>query len=270
MSKLNDFQARILKVLANDGGWLTRNKMKVLIDRKKGYSEALGASTTGEVADDSLLGRQYVKLRDENQRKNLEYRITLSGQQALAKYENEKGEVQLNSDGSKFSQEVTETEDLHEPSNPKMERLPVITEEGLETQEDFDPAGIKDERERVYSEIVQRQGQPEFRENMLKAYDGCCAITACSVKFVLEAAHIIPYQGEATNHPQNGILLRADFHTLFDLHLIAIDEDTEKLLVSSDLNGTEYEKYRGKKVRIPEETSRGALKQHRENCSNLS
>jgi HNH endonuclease len=37
---------------------------------------------------------------------------------------------------------------------------------------------------------------------------------------ILEAAHISPYRGEEDNHPENGLLLRADLHTLFD-HLNA-------------------------------------------------
>ena len=46
-----------------------------------------------------------------------------------------------------------------------------------------------------------------------------------SISETLEAAHIIPYKGSSTNHIQNGILLRADIHTLFDLDLLRIDEN---------------------------------------------
>jgi hypothetical protein len=42
---------------------------------------------------------------------------------------------------------------------------------------------------------------------------------------VLEAAHIKPYRGEQDNHPENGLLLRSDIHTLFDLDLLGIDPD---------------------------------------------
>ena len=40
---------------------------------------------------------------------------------------------------------------------------------------------------------------------------------------VVEAAHIWPYSGEEDNHPANGLLLRTDIHTLFDLELMGID-----------------------------------------------
>jgi hypothetical protein len=131
----------------------------------------------------------------------------------------------------------------------------------------FDPTGIKDARTRILSSIVRRQGQPAFRRRLLSAYNRRCAITGCSVESVLEAAHIVPYKGEITNRPENGILLRADFHTLFDLRLIAVDEVTMRLLVSPRLNGTGYEKYRGKQVRVPKDVynrpSREAIEQHR-------
>lgn len=152
----------------------------------------------------------------------------------------------------------------------EMTKFRVSIEKELVQLSEFDPTDNEDARKKTLRTIVLRQGQPKFRKKLLEIFSNRCAISGTAFDDVLEAAHIMRYKGKKTNHPQNGILLRADFHTLFDLHLIAIDEDTGKLLVSSDLNGTEYEKYRGKKVRIPEETSRGALKQHRDNCSNLS
>jgi putative restriction endonuclease len=40
------------------------------------------------------------------------------------------------------------------------------------------------------------------------------------------AAHIAPFRGPKDNHPANGLLLRADLHTLFDVELLAIDPTT--------------------------------------------
>ena len=42
---------------------------------------------------------------------------------------------------------------------------------------------------------------------------------------LLEAAHIKPYRGDRDNNPQNGLLLRADNHTLFDLDLLSIEPE---------------------------------------------
>jgi putative restriction endonuclease len=132
---------------------------------------------------------------------------------------------------------------------------------------DFDPSGIADSRDRVLKSIVRRRGQPAFRENLLAAYNRRCAITDCDLEVVLDAAHIIPFRGEETNHPGNGLLLRTDIHTLFDLKLIAIDVTSMCVLISSSLDGTCYQEFRGRPIRIPEESqnrpSRDALEKHR-------
>lgn len=132
----------------------------------------------------------------------------------------------------------------------------------------FDPSGIVDARERVLSSIVKRRGQPAFRQRLLSAYKSRCAITGCDVEAVLDAAHIVPYMGLETNHPGNGLLLRTDLHTLFDLKLIAVDVAKMNLLVSPMLLNTCYEEYRGKPIRDPDDLacqpSREALDQHRQ------
>lgn len=44
---------------------------------------------------------------------------------------------------------------------------------------------------------------------------------------VLEAAHIIPYADERIHELNNGLLLRANFHKLFDKGLISVKPDYE-------------------------------------------
>ncbi|MBA3315820.1 MAG: HNH endonuclease [Planctomycetota bacterium] len=87
--------------------------------------------------------------------------------------------------------------------------------------EDFRPDGT-DHRERVTKQIHERRGQRSFRQKLRKKYDDRCMVTGCRIPSILEAAHIQPYRGEKDNHPQNGVLLRADIHTLFDLDLLGI------------------------------------------------
>jgi len=93
-------------------------------------------------------------------------------------------------------------------------------------------------------------------------------VSGCSVEAVLEAAHITPYLGTKTDHPTNGLILRADLHTLFDLGLIAVDTKTMTVLVSPVLDGTEYQGHRGKALHLPKEDSGrpspAALDQHRQ------
>jgi putative restriction endonuclease len=117
-------------------------------------------------------------------------------------------------------------------------------------EDDFDPDSVKDGREKIWAQVKRRQGQPAFRRKLLRAYGGVCAVTGCTIEALLEAAHIHPYRGEDTNIAANGLLLRADIHTLFDCGLIAIGDD-HSILVSHRLIGTEYEKLGKDKLAAP-------------------
>jgi HNH endonuclease len=111
---------------------------------------------------------------------------------------------------------------------------------------DFDPKSLEDARKRVIREIVQRQGQPIFRRDLLKAYKNRCSVTGNRAAFVLEAAHIVPYLGPDTNNVKNGLILRSDIHTVFDLGLLGIDPKSRAMIVSSELAGTAYVKLKGR------------------------
>ncbi len=144
----------------------------------------------------------------------------------------------------------------------------IVSQEKLvELTEAFSPNDIIDAREKMMASIIRRRGQPTFRQKLLAAYNGKCAITGCNVEEVLEAVHILPYRGPQTNHPPNGLLLRADIHTLFDLGLLAIDTSNMEVLISPDLVSTEYNLLAGKLLRNPKNNSLApsteALNQHR-------
>lgn len=131
----------------------------------------------------------------------------------------------------------------------------------------FDPSSVIDGRVRALAQIIRRRGQPEFRRRLLEAYAGRCAFSGCDAEAALEAAHIIPYQGDATHHPTNGLLLRADLHTLFDLGLLAIDTATMSVVVVPKLAETIYGQLAGLTITVPAEPARrpsiAALDQHR-------
>jgi hypothetical protein len=103
----------------------------------------------------------------------------------------------------------------------------------------------------VLREIVQRRGQHKFRKSLIAAYDGHCAITGCSVSPLLEAAHITPYLGPETNAVTNGLLLRADIHTLWDLGLIAVDPKDRTVWVSAEITDATYQALTGASLRLP-------------------
>lgn len=102
----------------------------------------------------------------------------------------------------------------------------------------YNPANTLDSRKRVISSIVQRRGQTKFREELIKAYCGKCAITGCDAIPALEAAHITPYKGDESNTTTNGLLLRADIHTLWDLGMIAVNPDTGKVVIADEISGS--------------------------------
>jgi hypothetical protein len=134
-----------------------------------------------------------------------------------------------------------------------------------EVDEYFNPKDDRDARERIAASIARRRGQPKFRRALLKAYDGKCAITGCDVKETLEAAHIVPYKGAHTNKVANGLLLRADVHTLFDLGLIAIDTQTMTVFLAPALVNTVYKEFKGTKLRAKPEVMqkiKAALDEH--------
>ena len=107
------------------------------------------------------------------------------------------------------------------------------------------PDDLNDARRRVLAEVVRRQGQRRFRDALRRAHGDRCAATGAAPSEVLEAAHVDPYLGPKSNHLDNGLLLRADIHTLFDLHLIAVSEKG-RWMVSPLLQGTAYGALAGK------------------------
>ena len=127
----------------------------------------------------------------------------------------------------------------------------------------FSPVSAQDERKRTLREIVERRGQPEFRHRLIAAYGGCCAVTGCDAVAALEAAHIAPYSGPSSQHVTNGLLLRADIHTLFDLDLIGFDPNTLTVALSPAIRGTTYDALDGLALALPanpaERPSREAL-----------
>lgn len=125
-------------------------------------------------------------------------------------------------------------------------------EQQLSAQGEFDPKGLSDARTRIEASIVRRRGQSEFRKQLLKAYQGRCAVTACSLLQVLEAAHIHPYLGDKTNVVSNGLLLRADVHTLFDLGLWWINPTSLRIEISEMLRDSEYVSIEGQSLYLPE------------------
>ncbi len=116
------------------------------------------------------------------------------------------------------------------------------------------PKNVSEPQEQAsqrYALVRLTQGQPAFRSALMLVYKSKCAISGCDVTQVLEAAHITQYANGGLNTPSNGILLRADLHTLFDLDLIMICPDTLSVRFDQSLEKSEYWTFNSQKLAIP-------------------
>lgn len=92
-----------------------------------------------------------------------------------------------------------------------------------------------DKRIRRESVVVVRDGQAEFRRQVLANHDHTCAISGCQVVQILEAAHISPYAGVHSDHMANGLCLRVDIHRLFDAFLLSIEPNSWRVVLAEAL-----------------------------------
>ena len=110
--------------------------------------------------------------------------------------------------------------------------------------------------------VKQRVHQGKFRESVLAAYKGRCALSGIPERRLLDAAHIIPDADPELGQPviSNGLLLSKIHHAAFDSHLVGIDPDyglhvSERLLDQNDGPTLEaLKQLRGKKLRLPKRT----------------
>lgn len=204
----------------------------------------------------------------------------LTGQQAIeevrAKKRNRWGRPLSNgawADASMHSPAVNEEPASHAGASAGLPATsePGSVERGLEAvlQVAFAPDSPEVARRFREAMVLIREGQPAFRSILLAAYEGRCAITGFDAVEALEAAHISPYCEEGPNCLSNGLLLRADIHTLFDRGLIAINTSQASwtIVVAPSLRRTQYGGLHGSRVRLPaaqaQQPSSVALDEHR-------
>jgi putative restriction endonuclease len=99
-----------------------------------------------------------------------------------------------------------------------------------------------------------RLGQSAFHARVFDAYSRRCAITGERTEPALEASHIKPYRRSGPNRINNGLLLRADLHQVFDAGLITISPDY-RVLVSDQIkqkyeNGKEYYQFKNRPLAV--------------------
>lgn len=228
----SDAAAKLETELREDGGWIFSTQTR-LISTNEGYDQfaSLGEmlhhlKTKGASAGGGCIARYYTLQEIHKIDLQFEFELTLSRFGALLEAARPtKWDSHILSDKGKVSAETT---------------LDV-----------FDPSSIEDGRKTVLAYVARRQGQEQFRNSLIKSYGGRCAVTGCDTSDVLQAAHIMPYLGPSTNHPTNGILLRGDIHTLFDLNLIRIDPLNYKIILSPALRYSSYSDLEGRFLSLP-------------------
>jgi len=100
-----------------------------------------------------------------------------------------------------------------------------------------------------------RLGQGSFRVLVTDLYERRCAITGEKTLPVLQASHIKPYAHDGPHDPRNGLLLRSDVHTLFDLGYVTVTPDgrfeVSKRIKEEFTNGRDYYALHGQSIRPP-------------------
>lgn len=135
---------------------------------------------------------------------------------------------------------------------------PEMVQAHTEGEEHAPQVADGDNRKKIRRMIAEREGRPAFRSALIRAYRSRCAVTGCAVVDILEAAHIKPYRGPGSNHVRNGLLLRADVHTLFDKGLLWFTESW-RIVTAQRLDGSEYESLKGQSIFLPENISEQPL-----------
>lgn len=134
----------------------------------------------------------------------------------------------------------------------------IIQLEPSEADIDATCLDVDDQRKVVLRQIKQRRGQKSFRDNLLYQ-EAKCAVSGCEIVDILEAAHITAYKNDTHNHVSNGLLLRCDMHTLYDLDLFAIEPNSFVIYFSPQIKDNEYLRYHGKKLHVTYKINHGAL-----------
>ena len=103
--------------------------------------------------------------------------------------------------------------------------------------------------------VLPRLGQGSFRVLVTDVYQRRCAITREKTLPALEATHIKPYSLNGTHEIKNGILMRKDFHALFDKGYITITPsrniEVSKKIKEEFENGREYYAHHGQSINLP-------------------
>lgn len=195
------------------------------------------------------------KISDATKKRRLRSILTLMSLYNCLNYDNgywssgDKQLLQATSFGAKYPSPVSpKRKDSYTPVDERPEHNEVDLEKALSAS---GAATANNQVSRVLREIAVRRGQSSFRSQLLKLYRESCAVTNWDSRVTLEAAHIVPVSEDGNNDVTNGILLRSDIHTLFDLNCLAIDPKNWKIALSPLVKNTKYSELHGRTINLP-------------------
>lgn len=121
---------------------------------------------------------------------------------------------------------------------------------------------IAETPEKTPAMVTRRIAQDRFRQELLRAYASKCAITNYDAEPALQAAHILSYRGTSSQRIDNGLLLRADLHLLYDRHLLSVSPDRYTLSLSNEIRNSQYGNLHGRQLTLPVNTSMRPRPEH--------
>ena len=179
---------------------------------------------------------------DVRKRDLLDYNVAGGFHEAIAE--------QLQNDSRLASEIIQSLLDAHFPSS--------IHEDILQAVEIESPLQISRSQKR---DSKRRKRDPNFRPNILRAYEDKCAVCGFDVRLgsspvALEASHIKWHQANGPDKEVNGLALCSLHHKLFDRGAFTLSEERQ-ILVSKDADGSVgFEewlmRFHGKKMNFPQ------------------
>lgn len=163
----------------------------------------------------------------------------------------------------------------YDTSEQEGRRLWDAVQESLNGQANTQAPGFGVREQARYGEPVlvrPRLGQGAFRILVTDNYGRRCAISRERTLPALDAAHIRPFADGGLHEASNGILMRRDIHSLFDLGYVTITPklkfEVSKKIKEEYENGRHYYALHGLNIAIPERIERrpdaSALSWHNE------
>jgi len=118
--------------------------------------------------------------------------------------------------------------------------------------------------------VLNRRTHYSLQRKLLEVYGKRCAVTGCHLVPLLTTVLIDSGDGSVVDHPSNGLVLRSDIKTLYDLRLIAIHPTQLTVMLAPSLRNSSYGQFQGRKIYAPKQAiyrpGQAYLQAHLDHC----